>query len=40
MPNPRKSAVKALIKVEADGGFSNLVIDNVTNGCFRYVILF
>ena len=29
MPNPRKSAVKALIKVEADGGFSNLVIDNV-----------
>ena len=29
MANPRKSAVKALIKVEADGGFSNLVIDNV-----------
>ena len=29
MPNPRKSVVKALIKVEADGGFSNLVIDNV-----------
>ena len=29
MPNPRKSAGKALIKVESDGGFSNLVIDNV-----------
>ncbi|MBQ2388377.1 MAG: 16S rRNA (cytosine(967)-C(5))-methyltransferase RsmB, partial [Clostridia bacterium] len=29
MANPRKSAVKALIKVDADGGYSNLVIDNV-----------
>ncbi len=29
MANPRKSAVKALIKVEADGGYSNLVIDSV-----------
>lgn len=29
MANPRKSAVRALIKVDADGGYSNLVIDSV-----------
>ncbi len=29
MANPRKSAVKALLKVDNDGAYSNLVIDNV-----------
>lgn len=29
MPNPRKSAVRALVKVDSDGAFSNIILDNV-----------
>ena len=29
MANARKEAVKALMKIEIDGGYSNIVVDNL-----------